>query len=232
MQFDRRNRQYGNPVGGAIVGPSVDRHGPAGSATDDEADCLRKEAILADSTDTAEPTRRDFLLLTAGAFGAVGAAAAVWPFIDQMNPDASTRALASVDVDISGLERGQAITILWRGKPVVVRNRTDKEIEEGKAVKLADLKDPVARNANLDASADATDANRTAKDKENILVMVKVCTHLGCIPLDESGEFGGWFCPCHGSQYDTAGRIRKGPAPENLAVPIYAFASDSKIRIG
>ncbi|WP_237155328.1 ubiquinol-cytochrome c reductase iron-sulfur subunit [Oryzibacter oryziterrae] len=187
---------------------------------------------MAHSDTTAEPTRRDFLLLTAGAFGAVGVASVAWPFIDQMNPDASTRALASIEVDISALQSGQSITVLWRGKPVVVRNRTDKEIEEGKAVKLEELKDPIARNANVDPSADATDANRSAKDKENILVMVKVCTHLGCIPLDESGEFGGWFCPCHGSQYDTAGRIRKGPAPENLPVPVYAFTSDTKIRIG
>jgi ubiquinol-cytochrome c reductase iron-sulfur subunit len=192
----------------------------------------RKEATLSQSDLTAEPTRRDFLLLTAGAFGVVGAAAAAWPLIDQMNPDASTRALASVEVDIAALEPGQAITVLWRGKPVVIRNRTPKEIEEGKAVKLEELKDGLARNANVDASAEATDANRAAKDKPNILVMVKVCTHLGCIPLDHQGEFDGWFCPCHGSQYDTAGRIRKGPAPENLPIPAYAFVSDTKIRIG
>jgi ubiquinol-cytochrome c reductase iron-sulfur subunit len=196
------------------------------------ATAARKEATLSHSDTTAEPTRRDFLLLTAGAFGVVGAAATVWPFIDQMNPDASTRALASVEVDISGIQPGQAITVLWRGKPVVIRNRTDKEVEEGKAVKLEDLKDSLARNANLDAAATATDDNRTAKGKENLLVMVKVCTHLGCIPLDEQGEYGGWFCPCHGSQYDTAGRIRKGPAPENLPVPVYAFLTDTTIRIG
>lgn len=187
---------------------------------------------MAESDTTDEPTRRDFLLLTAGAFGAVGTVAAVWPLIDQMNPDASTRALASIDVDITALAPGQAITVLWRGKPVVVRNRTEKEIAEGRAVKLGELKDPVARNANLNANAEATDGNRAATGRENILVMVKVCTHLGCIPLDEQGEFGGWFCPCHGSQYDTAGRIRKGPAPENLAVPAYAFTSDTTIRIG
>lgn len=149
-----------------------------------------------------------------------------------MNPDASTRALASVEVDIAAVQPGQAITVMWRGKPVVIRNRTEKEIEEGKTVKLEELKDPLARNANADASADATDANRAATGKENILVMTKVCTHLGCIPLDESGEFGGWFCPCHGSVYDTSGRIRKGPAPENLPIPPYAFLSDTKIRIG
>ena len=187
---------------------------------------------MAHTDTTAEPTRRDFLLLTAGAFGVVGAAATAWPFIDQMNPDASTRALASVEVDIAALEPGQAITVLWRGKPVVIRNRTDKEVEEGKAVKLEELKDRLARNANVDPTAEATDANRSAKGKENILVMVKVCTHLGCIPLDQQGEFGGWFCPCHGSQYDTAGRIRKGPAPENLPIPAYTFLSDTKIRVG
>lgn len=192
----------------------------------------RKEPTLAESDKTAEPTRRDFLLHAAGAFGVVGVAAAAWPFIDQMNPDASTRALASVEVDIAGIEAGQAITVMWRGKPVVIRNRTDKEIEEGKAVPLGELKDQLARNANVDAAADASDANRAAAGKENILVMTKVCTHLGCIPLDESGEFGGWFCPCHGSVYDTAGRIRKGPAPENLPVPPFAFLTDTKIRIG
>ena len=187
---------------------------------------------MAESDTPAEPTRRDFLLHAAGAFGVVGVAAAAWPFVDQMNPDASTRALASVEVDIAAVQPGQAITVMWRGKPVVIRNRTEKEIEEGKTVKLEELKDPLARNANADASADATDANRAATGKENILVMTKVCTHLGCIPLDESGEFGGWFCPCHGSVYDTAGRIRKGPAPENLPIPPYAFLSDTKICIG
>lgn len=188
---------------------------------------------MAHTAPSAEPTRRDFLMLTTGAFGVVGVAAVAWPFIDQMNPDASTRALASIEVDISAIEPGQSISMLWRGKPVTIRNRTPEEIEAGKAVKLEDLKDPIARNANLpDAEAPATDENRAANGKENILVMVSVCTHLGCIPLGQQGDFGGWFCPCHGSHYDTAGRIRKGPAPQNLPVPVYTFLSDTKVRIG
>ncbi len=181
----------------------------------------------------AEPTRRDFLYVATAAMGAVGAVAAAWPFIDQMNPDASTRALTSIEVDISAVEAGQAITVKWRGKPVFIRNRTDKEIEEAKATKLEELKDPVARNDNLAANQPATDANRSAGEgKENWIVMVGVCTHLGCVPLGTAGEYGGWFCPCHGSVYDTAGRIRKGPAPRNLEIPVLSFISDTTLRIG
>ena len=165
--------------------------------------------------------------------GAVGAVAVAWPFIDHMRPDASTLALASIEVDVGALEKGMSLTVKWRGKPVFIRNRTDKEVEEAKAVALADLKDPVARNANLPADAQATAADRSVgAGKESWLVMVGVCTHLGCVPLGEAGEFGGWFCPCHGSQYDTAGRIRKGPAPENMAIPKSGFISDKVIRIG
>lgn len=180
-----------------------------------------------------EPTRRDFLYLTTGVAGAVGAAAVAWPFIDQMRPDASTLALGAIEVDVAALEPGMSLTVKWRGKPVFIRNRTDKEVEEAKAVALADLKDPVARNANADAAAEATDLARSAGEgKENWLVMIGVCTHLGCVPLGQAGDFGGWFCPCHGSHYDTAGRIRKGPAPENLPVPTFAFVSDTVIKIG
>jgi ubiquinol-cytochrome c reductase iron-sulfur subunit len=183
--------------------------------------------------DTIEPTRRDFLYVATGVVGAVGAAAVAWPFIDQMRPDASTLALSSIEVDVSSVTPGMSLTVKWRGKPVFIRNRTPEEIEAGKAVPLADLKDPVARNANLAADAQATDIDRSAGEgKENWLIMVGVCTHLGCIPLGQQGEFGGWFCPCHGSQYDTAGRIRKGPAPENMAVPLFKFTSDTVIRIG
>ena len=166
--------------------------------------------------------------------GVVGAAAVAWPFIDQMRPDASTLALASIEVDVSALEPGMSLTVKWRGKPVFIRNRTDRGNRgRRKAVQLAELKDPVARNANLAADAPATDVDRSAGEgKENWLVMVGVCTHLGCVPLGQAGDFGGWFCPCHGSHYDTAGRIRKGPAPENLAVPTFQFISDTKIRIG
>ncbi|MCO6049849.1 ubiquinol-cytochrome c reductase iron-sulfur subunit [Mesorhizobium sp. RP14(2022)] len=183
--------------------------------------------------DVSEPTRRDFLYVATGAVGAVGAAGLAWPFIDQMRPDASTLALATVEVDVATLEPGMSLTAKWRGKPIFIRNRTEKEVEEAKAVQLGDLKDPVARNANVPADAQATDIDRSAGEgKENWIVMVGSCTHLGCVPLGQSGDFGGWFCPCHGSHYDTAGRIRKGPAPQNLAVPVFSFISDTKIRIG
>jgi ubiquinol-cytochrome c reductase iron-sulfur subunit len=181
-------------------------------------------------TDTQEPTRRDFLYIATGAVVGVGTAATLWPFIDQMNPDASVRALASIEVDVSAVEVGQSLTVMWRGKPVFIRHRTEQEIDEAKAVPVDDLPDPLARNANLPPDAPATDINR-APD-EAWLLMVGVCTHLGCVPLGQQGEYDGWFCPCHGSQYDTAGRIRKGPAPENLAVPVYQFVSDTLIRVG
>ncbi len=182
--------------------------------------------------DTHDPNRRDFLYIATGMAGVVGAAAVAWPFIDQMRPDASTLALSSVEVDVASLTPGSSLIVKWRGKPVVVRNRTPEEIKSGEDVKLAALKDPIARNANLPDDAPAPNANRTTPGKEAWMVMVQVCTHLGCIPLGQEGEFGGWFCPCHGSQYDTAGRIRKGPAPENMAVPVFSFISDTKIRIG
>lgn len=183
--------------------------------------------------DTIDPSRRDFLYVATAMAGVVGAAAVAWPFIDQMRPDASTLALSSVEVDVSSLAPGMSLTVKWRGKPVFVRNRTPEEIEAGKNVKLEELKDPLARNANLSSDAPATDLDRSAGEgKENWLIMVGVCTHLGCIPLGQSGEYNGWFCPCHGSSYDTSGRIRSGPAPENLAVPVFSFISDTTIRIG
>jgi ubiquinol-cytochrome c reductase iron-sulfur subunit len=185
------------------------------------------------SETTGEPTRRDFLYLTAGMAGAVGAVSVAWPFIDQMRPDASTLALASIEVDISSLTAGSSLTAKWRGKPIFIRNRTEKEIADAKAAALTDLKDPIARNANLPLDAAATDVARTAGEgKENWIVMIGSCTHLGCVPLGTSGEYGGWFCPCHGSVYDTAGRIRKGPAPQNLAIPQFSFTSDKVIKIG
>jgi ubiquinol-cytochrome c reductase iron-sulfur subunit len=181
----------------------------------------------------SEPTRRDFLYLATGMAGVVGAAAVVWPFIDQMRPDASTLALASIEVNVAALQPGMSLTVKWRGKPVFIRNRTPKEVEEANAVALTDLKDPVARNANIAVDAEATGIDRSAgAGKENWIVMIGSCTHLGCVPLGQSGDFGGWFCPCHGSHYDTAGRIRKGPAPQNLAIPTFAFASDTVLRIG
>ncbi|RAZ92469.1 ubiquinol-cytochrome c reductase iron-sulfur subunit [Mesorhizobium hawassense] len=141
-------------------------------------------------------------------------------------------ALTFVEVDVSSLTPGTSLVVQWRGKPVVVRNRTGQEMKDAEAADLGTLEDTIARNANLPADAPATDANRTMPGKEAWLVMVQVCTHLGCIPIGQDGEFGGWLCPCHGSQYDSAGRIRKGPAPENMAVPVFQFISDTKIRIG
>jgi ubiquinol-cytochrome c reductase iron-sulfur subunit len=182
-------------------------------------------------------SRRDVILIAAGGFAAIGAAAVLWPLLDQMNPDESALSLATTEVDLSGIDVGQAITVMWRGKPIFVRRRTKEEVAAAQAVPVDDLPDKLARNANLPDDAPATDENRTTKDKEGWLVMIGICTHLGCIPKgqapgDNKGDYGGWFCPCHGSQYDTAGRIRKGPAPENMAIPPYAFTSDTKIKIG
>lgn len=185
--------------------------------------------------DTAEPTRRDILYIATGATAVVGAAALAWPFIDQMNPDAATLALASIDVDVSQVAEGQSIVAKWRGKPIFIRQRTAQEIEEARNTDLSALKDPLARNANIPADAPATDVNRAAEGKEAWLVMVGVCTHLGCIPLgtdSPAGAYDGYFCPCHGSSYDTSGRIRTGPAPENMAIPPFAFTDDTTVRIG
>ncbi len=180
-------------------------------------------------------TRRDFLYVASGAVGAVGVAAAAWPFIDQMNPSAAALALASIDVDISTIQPGQQVIFKFRGQPLFVRRRTPKEIEEAKAVDVASLPDPLARNLNLPDGAPATDADRATKPEW--LVLVGVCTHLGCTPTVSTpqmpeGDYGGWLCHCHGSQYDTAGRIRKGPAPQNLLVPTYSYLSDTKIKVG
>lgn len=182
--------------------------------------------------DPGGATRRDFLILATGAAAAIGTAAVIWPMIDQMNPDASALALASTEVDLSAIEPGQSITVTWRGKPVFIRNRTEQEIEAARAVDLSELKDPVARNENLAADAPATDDNRAVPDRPEWLIQVGICTHLGCVPLGEQGQFGGWFCPCHGSHYDTAGRIRFGPAPDNLLIPQYEFLDDTTVRIG
>ena len=185
------------------------------------------------ANEATEHNRRDFLYIATAVTGVVGAGAAVWPFIDQMRPDASTLALATIDVDISSIEPGMSVTAKWRGKPIFIRNRTDEEVEAAKAVPLGDLKDPVARNDNIAADAPADDLSRSAGEgKENWIVMIGSCTHLGCVPLGQAGDFGGWFCPCHGSHYDTAGRIRVGPAPENLHIPNFEFISDTVIRIG
>jgi ubiquinol-cytochrome c reductase iron-sulfur subunit len=171
-------------------------------------------------SDQPDAGRRDFLYIATGAVGVVGFAAVAWPVIDQMNPDASVLALSSIEVDLSGVQTGSSVTVKWRGAPVFVRNRTQKEIDEARAVPMDQLKDP------------ETDEARVMKGHDNWLVMIGVCTHLGCIPTGEAGEFGGWLCPCHGSQYDTSGRIRKGPAPKNLVVPPYKFLNDTKVQIG
>ncbi len=184
------------------------------------------------TTEGAGPDRRDFIYVAAIAVGAIGVVQLAWPFIDQMNPDAAALALATTEVDISAIEAGMSVTVKWRGKPVFIRHRTEAEIEAARAVELSSLRDPDARNANLADGAPATDANRAANADESLLIMVGVCTHLGCVPLGQAGDFGGWFCPCHGSHYDTAGRIRKGPAPENLAIPELTFLSGTLVRIG
>jgi ubiquinol-cytochrome c reductase iron-sulfur subunit len=188
------------------------------------------EAVIVASSDTAEPTRRDFLYIATGAVAAVGGAAAVWPFVAQMNPDASVQALAEIEVDLSAIEEGQNVTVKWQGKPVFIRYRTPAEIEEARSVPLAELPDQVARNANVAVDASAADENRAVRPEW--LIQIGICTHLGCVPVGEAGDFDGWFCPCHGSHYDSAGRIRKGPAPENLAIPRYVFKSDTTVLIG
>ena len=165
-----------------------------------------------------KPERREFLFTASYAVGAVGVGAVVWPLIDQMNPDASVKALASTEVDVSSVQPGKTITVLWRGKPVFIKRRTPEEVAEARAVKMEDLKDP------------QKDEDR-AKDPE-WLVMLGVCTQLGCVPLNDKGDYNGWFCPCHGSHYDTSGRIRKGPAPTNMEVPKYEFVNSNTIKIG
>ena len=175
-------------------------------------------------------TRRDFLYVASGGFVAVGAAFAAWPFVHQMNPAANVLAMSTTEVDLGPIETGQSIKVMWQGKPVFVRRRTPDEIKAAQSVTMADLKDPKSENANLKTAADASDANRVIKPEW--LIVVGVCTHLGCVPLVNEGEYKGWFCPCHGSVYDTSGRIRKGPAPANLPVPPYKFESDTKILIG
>ena len=185
-----------------------------------------------------EGTRRDFIYYATGGAGAVAVGAAVWPLIDQMNPSADVQALSSIRVDVSGVDQGSQLTVKWLGKPVFIRRRTEAEIEAAREVDVSSLPDPVARNENLDGTADATDQNRALDDTGEWLVQIGVCTHLGCVPLSNAGDYvldsgvGGWFCPCHGSHYDTAGRIRKGPAPENLPVPVAEFVDETTVKLG
>lgn len=170
-----------------------------------------------------DPPKRDFLYLTAAAFGAVGAGITAWPFINSLNPAKDTLALSTIEVDLTPIQAGQSITVVWRGKPVFIRHRTPQEIEEARDVDLSELVDKQADDARV--------------KKPEWLIVVGICTHLGCVPQGQKvgearGEYNGWFCPCHGSAYDTSGRIRKGPAPKNLLVPDYAFISDTSVKIG
>ena len=181
--------------------------------------------------DDHEGTRRDFLYYATAGAGTVAAGAAIWPLVNQMNPSADVQALSSIRVDVGGLEPGTQLTVKWLGKPVFIRRRTAEEIAEARDVELSELPDPIARNENL-GDVPATDENRALDEAGEWLVQVGVCTHLGCVPLGDAGDFGGWFCPCHGSHYDKSGRIRRGPAPENLPVPVAEFADETTIVLG
>jgi ubiquinol-cytochrome c reductase iron-sulfur subunit len=182
--------------------------------------------------DQTEGTRRDFLYYATAGAAAVATGAAVWPLVNQMNPSADVQALASIIVDVSGVQEGTQLTVKWLGKPVFVRRRTPEEIEAARSVPLSDLVDPLSENPNRPGT-NAADENRSMDEAGEWLVMIGVCTHLGCVPIgDGAGDFGGWFCPCHGSHYDTSGRIRRGPAPENLHIPLAEFIEDGMIKLG
>lgn len=176
------------------------------------------EQLLKDEPN--KQTRRDFMVLSATSIAAVGAVCTAWPLIDSLNPSADVLALSSIEVDLSNIAVGQTVTVKWQGKPVFITNRTPDKITEARNVKLSELIDPEA------------DQDRVKAGHDNWLVTIGICTHLGCVPLANQGEYDGWFCPCHGSQYDSSGRVRRGPAPLNLAIPPYSFISDKKIRIG
>jgi len=180
-----------------------------------------------------QKTRRDFLNLTTGIVGGCGLGVVVWPFVAQLQPDSATKAARTIEVDISTIETGTSLILAWRGRPVVIRNRTDREVELARASPLASLRDKNARNANLETDSMALDEARCAgKDRENWLIMVNLCTHLGCVPIGGTPDKPGWFCPCHGSTYDTAGRVLTGPAEQNMTIPPYHFITDRLVRIG
>lgn len=183
-------------------------------------------------TDDHAGSRRDFLYYATAGTGAVALGAGVWPLVNQMNPSADVLALSSIRVDVGDVEPGTQLTVKYLGKPVFIRRRTQEEIDEAKAVPMSDLVDTTSENPNK-PNTDASDINRVLGEREDWLVMIGVCTHLGCVPIgDGAGDFGGWFCPCHGSHYDTAGRIRKGPAPKNLIIPVATFIDDTTVKLG
>lgn len=189
----------------------------------DTASATVRDANVTDAV--AEPTKRDFLNLITGSAVVIGVGALVWPFLDSMSPAKDVLALSSIEVDLSPVQEGQAVTVVWRGKPIFVRNRTADEIKAAQTTPNNQLLQP------------ESDADRVKAGHEKWLIVVGICTHLGCVPLgnktsEQRGNYGGWFCPCHGSQYDTSGRVRVGPAPTNLALPPYAFTGDTKIKIG
>jgi ubiquinol-cytochrome c reductase iron-sulfur subunit len=177
-------------------------------------------------------SRRDFLYYATAGTGVVAVGAAAWPLVNQMNPSADVLALSSIRVDVSAVEPGTQLTVKWLGKPVFIRRRTEDEIAQARDVDVSALPDPNSENANLPGGLPATDENRALDESGEWLVMIGVCTHLGCVPLGDAGDFGGWFCPCHGSHYDTAGRIRRGPAPRNLEVPVAEFVDESTLKLG
>jgi ubiquinol-cytochrome c reductase iron-sulfur subunit len=220
-------RPYCVEAGGsyqAAAGDAAPAHRHRGSGPKDREgmNWPRPERVwIVSTTASAGHTRRDFLYVATGAVAAVGAAGVAWPLISQMNPDASTIAAgAPITVDLTPIAEGQDIKVFWRGKPIYIMNRTKKQIEEAKSVAISSLPDP------------QTDEQRTKAGHEQWLVVIGICTHLGCIPIAHEGDFDGFFCPCHGSQYDSSGRIRRGPAPANLALPPYEFVSDTQIKIG
>lgn len=177
-------------------------------------------------------TRRDFLYYATAGAGTVAAGAAAWTLVNQMNPSADVQALSSIQVDVSEVAVGTQLTVKWLGKPVFIRRRTPEEIEAGRAVELNELIDQNAENENKPGEP-ALDQNRTLDEAGEWLVQIGVCTHLGCVPIgDGAGDFGGWFCPCHGSHYDTAGRIRRGPAPQNMHIPVAEFVTETTIKLG
>ncbi len=182
--------------------------------------------------ETQTGTRRDFIYYATAGAATVAVGAATWPLVNQMNPSADVLALASIRVDISGVEPGTQLTVLWQGKPVFIRSRTEDDIALARSIDVASLPDNKAENSNLPDDALATDENRSLSEDGTWLVMMGVCTHLGCVPLGDQGDFGGWFCPCHGSHYDGAGRIRRGPAPRNLPIPVASFVDDVTIQLG